>query len=428
MNKNDPRLTGFVLGEISAEDAKIVKDAIHTDKQIATEVAAIEATVNQVNAAFGNKQAKLTVDQRKKIFSSSEQSAENLVTFPVKISRKTSILTFVAGIAALFVALFSLSSNRDASSTAATFNHFSPQLLGSRLGLPKKSPAAQNSQYAATSQSPQKLQKFQKAISSNPSTFRDITRSIVTKEVQNTSKALKNKETSDPSRSQILPLTSGLSSWNTIKEATKASVSINPATVRTEELANISFLHPNFNFSFKGIDTALEFTQCPWDENAVLAVIHIKNNTHSSINNVSVNLAVSEAASAFKVLGYPDSGSTSLPAPALYSIQPDHSHTLVAKVDFTDIPETLSSLAILNINVGERSKQISYDFSTASLNIASNATTFPSLTSYWAYYLRADNHFKTQHYAPLKQALEQFKNQSTHPDALEICNILLQNI
>ena len=420
MNKNDPRLTGFVLGEISAEDAKIVKDAIHTDKQIAKEVAAIEATVNQINDTLGNTQPKLTVEQRKKIFSSTEPSQDNVLNFAPKSSRRTGILVFIAGVAAIFVAIFSLSSNRDNSSIVASFKHFTPELLSSRLALPSES-----DDIPVTSLSSQKLQK---AISLSPSAFRNVTKSITNNLPVNVSTAPLNHKKERVYKSYILPLTSGLSSWSAIKESTKVGASLDPTLVRTEELVNISTLLPSFSYKFKGIDTALEFTHCPWDSKATLVVINLKNNTKSPINNVSVTLSVSEDAPSLEILGYPATSKDILTAPSSYNFQPNHSHTLIAKIDLEQISVSLESLASLNINAGESSQKISYDFSQTSLKTASHATKFSALTSYWAHYIKSDNQFKSQNQAPLKQSLEEFKSNSADAQMINICNILLQNI
>lgn len=425
MNKNDPRLTGFVLGEISAEDAKMVKNAIHTDKQIAAEVATIEATVNQINDTFGNTQPKLTVEQRKKIFSSAESAEENIVKFSTKAPRKTGILLTITSIAALFIAIFSLSSDRGATSPIADFEGFTPELLSSRLTLPSKNNKAANNHIPANSLHSKELKK---AISISPALFRNITKSITNPLPANTSTTSLNNKNESLYKSSDLPLTSGLSSWSIIKESSKTGTRLNPASIREEELANIGGLLPVFSYRFKGIDTALEFTQCPWDSNATLVVISLKNNTLSPINNVSANLAISEFSSSLKILGYPDTANGTLSAPTLYNFQPNHSHTLIAKIDFDQIPDSLSSLASLRISVGESSQKISYDFSLASLKIASNASTFPALTSYWAYYMKANDNFKSQHYPLLKQALEEFKEDSTQPQMIDICNILLQNI
>lgn len=423
MKTNDPRLTGFVLGELDAEDSRLVKDALHVDKAIAKEVKAIEQSVDLVANALGSPQPKLSAEQRKKIFSASETETSNITPFPDRKSRM-GLAVALTGAAAVAVAVFSLKNMNSNGYGVANFDAFSTSALSQRMGL-----SAEPWDDSTTTKVALPAASLQAAVSQNPIAYRKKSTELnipVTSVNRQLELAQHSPEIEVKEQNSVtLPLTCGNLSWKWIQEAHTNHTAISKGIVRTEELANAVHLPLTHEYTFKGVTTSLEFAKCPWDNHSLLAVIQIENKKSSVVSDVSAGLSVSSSIKSFQVLGYGSSTNDTLLAPATLNLEPNFRHTVICQLDFNQLPSDQSSAVSLHLKVGENQQSIAYDYSKAALAHTSSASHLPIATSFWSHWATSDSSVQASVRPALLQYLHSTKEQISGKKATSLCEALI---
>lgn len=418
MNKNDKNLTSFILGELDSTESQKVKDAAYSDRQIATELKELQKTVSILDEVYNNPSPKLTAEQRMRIFSTATEN-NNSIPFPTKNSHQRKLKIAFAAIAAVLVTMFSLkhlSGVNHNTDVVANFEQFDKSHLTARFSLPDiNEKTASRGTTTGHTLSPPKLTQV---IANFPSQFRSTTLDIRVNEKQATSIS---ENSLSSSRYVILPLTSGLS--NVTSTLNSIRNGITPKGVRNEELVNYLPSTSPHKVTHKEINASLEFAPCHWslEENSILAVIQISNNSKKTVKNVALSLKYSDTIISSEILGYAQSTTekeNSIQSPLSFNIEAGHYHTIVTKLNFNTLPHEASSLAQLDLSINGEMKKISYDFSKEALPYTSHAANSAAILSYWTTYINAKETFQVQHKYSLLSRLTKTVTQGDREEQL----------
>jgi hypothetical protein len=421
MKTNDPRLTSFVLGELNAEDSRAVKDAMNTNKAIAEEIAAIESMVSLVSKGFASDHLKLTAQQRGKIFSSGAVSkVDSIVSF--NSARSPKLTWWSAGIAAaaaitLIFTIGPSSNNRQ----MVDFNNFSASELTERMGLNTK---VWNQ--TGTIVSPASGSKLEHALAHSPKEYK-----AVSIEKCRTSIAQGSDQVSplpflktQSQNSSLLPLTSGIASWEWIRTASLNGSEIQPSMVRTEELINAMDLPVEPTYSTKGLASALELVPCPWDSNALLANIHFENTNAVVLEKVSAGIQVSETVENFQILGYQAGDKSSLDAPEILNMEPGYKHSALVLLQFAQAPTSDTSLITLHLSVNGTRESIRYSFDETFRPIPSKRSIMATSIAAWAKKYE-DGTPRGPWFADTSDSLRRFTFASENASVQQLAKVLL---
>lgn len=422
MQLNDPRLTAFVLGELNAEDAKAVKDAMQTNKAIAQEITAIEDSIQLVSQGYQSDQPKLTASQRAKIYSAgSDLNIEDINSVSNRSSKITWISASIGAAAAVALIMVFAKNNRSSPDTVA-FKDFSASQLSERIG------AAQLPWSQQTTQAePSDISPLEKALNSSPAEFRNTlvehvhdTLHLSTSTVPRfASEWLRPTE----QNSVTLPLTSSTLSWEWISQTAHTGGTLNPSLVRAEELMNAVSLPSSENMALQGITAGLDFSPCPWNENALLAVIHIKNSKKVAISDVGAGLSLSLQPTQFRLIGYHSDEDSALDSATRSTLDGKYSQTVIYQLDFDTTPPHSKSLATLHLSVGEEQRTMIFNYDPLQPTALSPASTFAIATSQWAKIIQDGSH-SDEEQSELKNTLNTLKESSRSTKAAEVYKTL----
>lgn len=382
MKIDDPKLTAFVLGELSPEESREVQQAIRNDKKIAAEVKAIEDVIQLVSLGYGDNQLRLSAKQRGKIFAAGSSptiedisSAKTISLFPWLASG-----VGIAATITLLLAIMKTTPTANSPSTGFNYNTFTYKDMSAQM-------AAGTSDWAPDS-----------TISAQP--HKDEINQALAQEPQNflveLKKKIKETNVSTPTgsyqetdwiqtkniNSTHIPLSAGRTSWEWISQALHSGQEIPPSSIRPEELIN-SFREPFVaDFNIKSVTASLELVKCPWNPNTLTAVIQFSNTSHQAVPRVSAGISFSDSVREFRVIGY--AKQSKLTSPSTISMESGYTHTIIYEIVLKDDSPSYRKLVNLHLKVGEREEQHSYNYSPRDFTAASLSSQLPLALAHWA--------------------------------------------
>lgn len=422
MQLNDPRLTAFILGELNAEDAKAVKDASLTNKAIANELATIEETINLVSEGYQTSDIKLTASQRSMIYAAGSDPKIEDISSSKSRSMKVTWISASIGAAAAVALLMVFGRTNGSSGDSIDFSSFPASQLAERVGVAQW-PWDHGSENMAVLE----ISPLEKALSSSPAKFRTALR----EEVKSDLNIVPTSDSSFASKwlhpihqsSTTLPLTSSSLSWQWIHQTEQSGAALITKFIRAEELMNAVKLPIFEHFALDGVTASLDYSPCPWNKNALLAVIHIQNTEKMAIAEVSAGISLNLQASQFRLIGYDSAETSSLDSTAQATLDAQYHQTVVYELDFNELPAEDSPLVTLHLRVKNEQRSMKFNFDPIQTHSLSPASVFAIASSHWAKLIQEGESTENER-AELKLKLSALQDSSSSTEAAKIYKTL----
>ena len=266
MNKDDPRLTAYLLGELSPKEMEEVCQAIESDAKLRKEAERIGIFCKSLEESFAGERASLTSRQRSKVMRAAREVARNGKVQQLSSHKQAKRLNFW------------------------TLPLAAAAVVAGGLFVVTMFPSDRKNEGGGTKQ-------------------------VATAGVEGAGN-LKERIHKDTDFTQ-LPLAAGNKSLAEITRAVRTDkVMPKPEEVRIEELLKAFPLHVDDSVAlWKGCSIGTEILSCPWRPSSSLVVIDIRGDRKTSKELGVRFVPAAESVLGYRVLGYRgQSNSTSVPA------------------------------------------------------------------------------------------------------------------
>lgn len=316
---NDPRLTAYAFGELPLAEAEAVRKAIQGKPELRKYVDELVELNSLLSAGFGsNESLKLSPDQRAAIHQAGKSpKADNVVSMR-QSAWKRPLGVIVAAAAAVTVCFVVLNNTKldqpnDALANQETIQDIPANDLSSRVSANQdewseadSGPVADTPSAAPTTSG--EAMTVAKGMELQAKDLRaEIEKRADAKSERDGDDRSQEKENDwvivSKQSSARVPLFSGNISWKWVTQALQTGMRPVAQDVRVEELIN----HFNYNqpkdFLIGGIDAGAELLRCPWNDDKLLALIHVRNDSDKE-PMVEVGVTFGYQINAYRLLGY----------------------------------------------------------------------------------------------------------------------------
>jgi hypothetical protein len=322
LHSDDPRLSAYVIGELSPADRAEVERALATSPVIRNTVNELRLVVGMLEESLGGNPLALDSLRRERVLSAARQMDAAELAIPLSSTRRSWRPWWIsgaaaAGVAASLVVLAQISIDDKESVATNLPNPASPEEAWQRKAreaalTPVSAPrvvdqAGETPRSVATA--PAKVEnpgEIDKPLSD--SEFLERVRREADAGVLPTASEFPQLQDNDfrPVAGVVevpLPLLSGGSSWTWIRRYIEERQALPPVNaVRIEEMLNA--FHTQLESERGGLALDVEVSDCPWDSTMALAMVRVKNDGSDAVNaKLSATLQGANV-DAYRLVGY----------------------------------------------------------------------------------------------------------------------------
>jgi len=390
MKANDPRLTAYALGELSADETREVRAAILKDKSLADELEQIRSVVGMLHETFGqDAEHKLSSDQRATVFAAgSAPKVEDIKSIYARNKWRSLAIGSSAAAAVVFGVLFIKDGFNSGGSaldngTKVDFAAISPDDLTRPMHVDQGDWKYENgASISSTNQGVVKAMSHQSV---------DFKQEVAKRMVASAGATMKGEyaeakwlNTADQ-RSVTFPMISGNASWQWVKHSLEAGKLPSPNAVRAEELVN-AFSYPSVDgLKVEGINVAVEVVESPWKAGNLVAVMQFQNQSGTTIHKLAAGMTAGKDIEKFRIVGYRSEQQGTVKATEALHAQAGFSHTLVVEMQPKQPLAANSTAFTMHLHAGDgKVKAITAKYHPTSWEQSSASTQFVIGVATWS--------------------------------------------
>ncbi len=313
MKANDPKITAFVLGELSADEAAEVRAAAVANADVAMAVEQARTTAQTLSQLLGSETLALRPDQRAAILNHGKVVSVNQAASPFR-RRKLMAMGAAAAVAVSMAALWLNQHSANQGQIADVDRSETQEIAWANISLvDMSSPVVYQRQSAEAEQDLSKwvASSVAEKIAAEPAAYQNKLEKVAAAKGGNFDGVAVSRSDSEEIDWMIpelgvpfmVPMFNGKASWLEAELALQRGV-LPSAELRVDELINAFDYQQQNEILLGGYHGSLELLESPWNPGCLLAAVHVSV-ADQWIEGVNVALQVDDAKVAgLRVIGY----------------------------------------------------------------------------------------------------------------------------